>query len=91
MPINELRSFNIDNTQLTVMTPDDEAQAGSAMAFMQGLYPPRDYTEVDEENMYAPWDNGTGGWIQYPLDGYQYPHIDSLGLLDLNYIWYVKF
>ncbi|KAJ4392834.1 hypothetical protein N0V85_006813 [Neurospora sp. IMI 360204] len=66
----------IDNTQLDVLTGADSYNFHSALAFMQGLYPPS--TRVF---------NGTDGIaaallanteiLDYPLEGYQYPVIRS--------------
>ncbi|KAK1777860.1 phosphoglycerate mutase-like protein [Copromyces sp. CBS 386.78] len=66
----------IDNTQLDVLTGADSYNFHSALALMQGLYPPS--TRVF---------NGTDGIaaallanteiLDYPLEGYQYPVIRS--------------
>jgi hypothetical protein len=85
MPIKGISRDTIQNSQLDVLALDDEYQAASALAFMQGLYPPRrlELPIEDEENTYAPGDS----LIQYPLDGYQYPNIETVSELDLSYIW----
>ncbi|TVY35660.1 hypothetical protein LSUB1_G006321 [Lachnellula subtilissima] len=83
-PIDGLQENEIDNGQMSVLSTTDEYITASALAFMQGLYPPRSTaTEVvDEESIM-----GNGTLEQFPLNGYQYPNIASLSLLDFNYIW----
>ncbi len=81
VPIEGLNVNGIDNAQMTLLSTDDEYVSGSALAFMQGFYPPRAVT-VDESSML-----GNGTLEQYPLDNYQYPNIGTLSPLDFNYIW----
>lgn len=82
-PIMGLSPDNIDNTLIQVHSTNDEFVSVSAQAFMQGLYPPRaNVPVVDEESIM-----GTGDLVQYPLNGYQYPNIETLGSLDMNKIW----
>ena len=78
-PINGLSKDDIVNSQLSTWALGDEFVAGSATAFMQGLYPPRKgYLSTDEEYLdTAAW-GGIGGLFTYPLDGYQYPAIKTL-------------
>ncbi|KAH7410767.1 histidine acid phosphatase-like protein [Cadophora sp. MPI-SDFR-AT-0126] len=80
--INGLNKNNIDNAQLDVMTMEDPYLAASAMAFMQGLYPPFDAITSDEEAA-----RGDGGRYEFPLNGYQYPRIATMSELDFNHIW----
>ncbi|TVY83049.1 hypothetical protein LSUE1_G004570, partial [Lachnellula suecica] len=81
-PINGLSVNAIDNSQMDVSGMTDEYVTASALAFMQGLYPPRDAVIVDGESIM-----GNGSLEQFPLDGYQYPNIASMSALDYNYIW----
>ncbi len=81
-PIPGLSVNAIDNTQLYLLARDDDYIAGSAQAFMQGVYPPLGSAHVDEESILS---NGT--LVQYPLGGYQYPTIDTISPLDFNYVW----
>jgi hypothetical protein len=80
-PINGLSTNMIANSQLYVLGTDDEYVSGSAMAFMQGLYPPVGFV-VNEESEMANMSVVSG-----PLGNYQYPSIESVGALDFNYIW----
>jgi len=84
LPINGLNSSVLINSQMEVMGMTDEYVTASALAFMQGLYPPR--------ALVAPVINSqtklsNGSWQQAPLNGYQYPNIESMSSLDFNYIW----
>jgi hypothetical protein len=79
--INGISQSDIVNTQLDVLTTDDEFMTGSAVAFMQGLYPPKGQgspPSMSEEYRYTPGAGGLGTLIQYPLDGYQYPDIRTV-------------
>ena len=80
--INGLATASIDNTQIYVLSTDDEFISGSATAFMQGLYPPRGVPIIDAEDQL-----GNGTLIAFPLDNYQYPNIGTVSELDFNYIW----
>jgi hypothetical protein len=84
-PISGLSVNVIDNTQLYLLARDDDYIAGSAQAFMQGVYPPLGSAYVDQESILS---NGT--LVQYPIGGYQYPTIDTISPLDFNYVWYVQ-
>ncbi|KAK0121118.1 hypothetical protein ONS96_011300 [Cadophora gregata f. sp. sojae] len=64
------------------MTTDEPYLAASALAFMQGLYPPFDTISSDEEAA-----RGDGGTYEFPLNGYQYPRVATLSELDFNHIW----
>lgn len=84
-PIPGLEVNTIDNTQLYLLATDDDYIAGSAQAFMQGVYPPLGLAYVDQESILS-----DGTLVQYPLGGYQYATIDTISPLDFNYIWYVE-
>jgi hypothetical protein len=81
-PINGISSSAIDNSQLVVFSTDDPWVSASAMAFLQALYPPRDSIVVDLESIL-----GNSSLDQYPLNGYQYPNIETLSVLDFNRLW----
>ncbi|KAK3315226.1 histidine phosphatase superfamily [Apodospora peruviana] len=86
-PIVDIQPNAIDNTQLEVVSNTDSWIFNSALAFMQGLYPP----------ISQAFNNNTGGMdgamltdgtlVNYPLDGYQYPNIKTSSLLDPDSIW----
>ncbi|KAI5928199.1 histidine phosphatase superfamily [Camillea tinctor] len=70
----------IDNNQISIYSTPDDFVTGSTLAFMQGLYPP-----VAGSSDASTLANGTT--IEYPLNGYQYPNIQTLSGLDPNSIW----
>jgi len=77
----------IDSSQLTVESSTDRCSSASAMAFMQGLYPPWLHTtcdlEVPEHTRFA-----NGSLLNYPLCGYQYPNIRTISpMTDPDSIW----
>ena len=84
-----LNTNAIDNTQLDVITGPGSYNFHSALALMQGLYPPS--TRVF---------NGTDGIaaallantdiVDYPLEGYQYPVIRSPSVDDPEFVSYVN-
>lgn len=83
-PISGLSVADIDNSQIEILSTDDEFVSASALAFMQGLYPPVGGVVVDEETLLS--NMTVENW---PLGGYQYPNIGTVSPLDLNSIWYV--
>jgi hypothetical protein len=80
--INGISQSAIDNSQLVVLSTDDPWISASAMAFLQALYPPSNSIVVDLESML-----GNSSLAQYPLEGYQYPNIETLSVLDFNRLW----
>ncbi|KAK7429581.1 hypothetical protein QQZ08_003961 [Neonectria magnoliae] len=83
--IQDMNNDLIDNTVLDLTSRTDQYVSGGAMAFMQGLYPPSsDAFENDADLIEMARDYSQGGdnLTDYPLDGYQYPNIRTLGILD---------
>ncbi|KAF2637100.1 phosphoglycerate mutase-like protein [Massarina eburnea CBS 473.64] len=78
----------IKNDQVLIQTLDKPYLVSSAQAFMQGLYPPskmnitQDFPFLD-----ATYGLADGTNVDYPMDGYQYPHIQVLGELDPQSIY----
>ncbi|KAL8380876.1 hypothetical protein RB595_005257 [Gaeumannomyces hyphopodioides] len=85
--ILDLERNAIDNTQLSVQTSSDPHMGPSAMAFFQGLYPPLNQSVskgaggMESATLYD------GSLVNFPLDGYQYPRIQTLSSSDPEYIW----
>lgn len=87
LPIYGLEANALDTTQVTVLSTDDSYIAASALAFMQGLYPP----QTDE----FAYDNGgrsaavlaNGARVNFPLNGYQYPLVTTTPLTDPASSW----
>ncbi|KIW11909.1 hypothetical protein PV08_09182 [Exophiala spinifera] len=72
--------------QINVLSTDEQYVSASALAFLQGLYPPLElssnWTYIEGQSTVA---NGTN--IVAPLNGYQYPQITTISSNDLNSIW----
>lgn len=71
--IQSISASNLHSEDLAVFTKTEQYNIGSAQAFMQGLYPPI-------SKLKDPLANGTSS--NYPLNGYQYPRIITLGDTD---------
>ncbi|GKT47125.1 uncharacterized protein ColSpa_07306 [Colletotrichum spaethianum] len=82
-PIKGIARNVIEHEQLSILSVPDAHIAASASSFMQGLYPP--ITQVfasDTGGMNISYSTLSGNSTQYPLDGYQYPIIETLGFSD---------
>jgi hypothetical protein len=81
-----IASYQLEYDQLTVLSTDDQYVFASALAFMQGLYPPLEtssnYTYIAGQSTLQ---NGSN--VVAPLNGYQYPNINAVSSNDLNSIW----
>ncbi|ETI21138.1 hypothetical protein G647_07482 [Cladophialophora carrionii CBS 160.54] len=81
-----IASYQLEYDQLTVLSTDDQYVFASALAFMQGLYPPLEtssnYTYIAGQSTIQ---NGSN--VMAPLNGYQYPDITTVSTNDLNSIW----
>jgi hypothetical protein len=84
--ISGIDPFFYDSNSVFVLAPDDEVIVNSAQAFMQGVYPPLDYTVKYQPN--PPESVLANGTItQAPLGGYQYANIHVASSLDYNSVW----
>ncbi|KAI9748945.1 MAG: hypothetical protein M1815_002852 [Lichina confinis] len=85
-PIWGLRTHRISDHQVHVGVAGAGPTAGSALAFMQGLYPPLDNSSkgvvLSSQSLLANGSNVVG-----PLGGYQYPRMNSPSILDPDSIW----
>ncbi|KND94197.1 Heterokaryon incompatibility protein 6, OR allele, partial [Tolypocladium ophioglossoides CBS 100239] len=82
--IQNMAKDAIDNRQLTVLSLADEWVAAGALAFMQGLYPAKTDAFVDGaggKDLSHDYADG-GNVTEYPLNGYQYPKIQTLTTQD---------
>ncbi|POR34591.1 Heterokaryon incompatibility protein 6, OR allele, partial [Tolypocladium paradoxum] len=83
-PIQNMPKDAIDNRQLAVLSQADDWVAAGALAFIQGLYPAKTGAFVDAAggtdlgHDYVHGSNVT----EYPLNGYQYPKIQTLTTAD---------
>ena len=85
-PIWGLRTHRISDHQVHVGVAGAGPTAGSALAFMQGLYPPLDNSSkgvvLSSQSLLANGSNVVG-----PLGGYQYARMNSPSILDPDSIW----
>ncbi|KAL1880000.1 hypothetical protein VTK73DRAFT_6390 [Phialemonium thermophilum] len=86
-PIEGVEINAIDNSQLYISSSNDGYSTASALAFLQGLYPPLSQAFSDSSGGMAAARLANGSIVDYPLDGYQYPDIQAPSVLDPNYIW----
>ncbi|PMB73877.1 hypothetical protein BM221_001304 [Beauveria bassiana] len=83
--IQGLSQNAIDNAQLKILAQTDEWVVGGAVAFMQALYPPNSNAFSKAAGGQTSADNGgNSNATSYPLDGYQYPQIETLASTDAN-------
>ena len=84
--IRNISPYQLSNDEITILSSDSQYISASAQAFMQGLYPPLEgvfnSTYVSGQSMLA---NGTN--VIAPLNGMQYPNIQTLSSYDLNSVW----
>ncbi|KAB5586207.1 histidine phosphatase superfamily [Coniochaeta sp. 2T2.1] len=85
--IQGVEPLAIDGSQTSVITTNDGYISTSAMAFMQGLYPPVDLAVANSAGGLRAAALANGTVIDYPLNGYQYPDINTLSTLDPDFIW----
>jgi hypothetical protein len=79
----------IDNSQLNVESSTDECSAASAIAFMDGLYPPSPHATCDLDISSHNRDANSSN-VDYSLCGNQYPNIRTISPgHDPDSIWYV--
>ncbi|KAK1982345.1 histidine phosphatase superfamily [Colletotrichum cereale] len=83
VPIQGMARNVLQHEQLAILSVPDSHVVASANAFMQGLYPPITMAfSADTGGTNISYSTLTGNSTQYPLDGYQYPLIETLGLSD---------
>ncbi|KAK8095047.1 Histidine acid phosphatase [Apiospora hydei] len=81
-PIVGLSQRALDNSQLDIVTNADTYNVASAMAFLQGLYPPTPGAFVENDGDLNASTLSNGSMVEFPLDGYQYPNIQATSILD---------
>lgn len=74
--INNISTDALDNVQISVISTIEQYTGASAIAFMQGLYPPTNVSLDGISTLATPSTNGSGATT--PLDGYQYPQLYTL-------------
>ncbi|KAK2058394.1 phosphoglycerate mutase-like protein [Colletotrichum caudatum] len=82
-PIQGMARNVLEHEQLAILSAPDSHIVAGANAFMQGLYPPITKAfAADTGGTNISYSTLTGVSAQYPLDGYQYPVIETLGSSD---------
>ena len=79
----------IDNSQIEIISTTDSFIFTSALAFMQGLYPPIQQAS-ESSGVVNSAIASNGSLVNYPLGGYQYPNIETSTVFDPADIWLVK-
>ncbi|KAI4216004.1 MAG: hypothetical protein LQ351_001500 [Letrouitia transgressa] len=83
--IDGLSQDVLDDAQTYILSFTSQYAVASALAFMQGLYPPANLSSSPEVNRMSILTNGS--ILDYPLGGYQYPHIFTASPVDPNSIF----
>lgn len=85
--IQGLESNSLDNSQVLSLSTDDSYVAASALAFLQGLYPP-------QTQDFASGNGGRDAAVladnkryDFPLNGYQYPLVATFSEEDSTSSW----
>ncbi|KAK4165102.1 histidine phosphatase superfamily [Cladorrhinum sp. PSN259] len=87
-PISGISRNAIDNNQVSIISTTDSYVVGSAMAFLQGLYPPVTQAFPSSTGGIEAASLSNGSIVNYPLDGYQYPNIRTVSrVVDPDSIW----
>ncbi|KAH7039873.1 histidine phosphatase superfamily [Microdochium trichocladiopsis] len=86
-PISNIDDKALFTSQLSVSTSTDDWVFGSALAFTQGLYPPVTQVFAQGNGVANSSYLANGTLVVFPLDGYQYPNIRTLSILDPSSIW----
>ncbi|KAK2735408.1 histidine acid [Colletotrichum kahawae] len=82
-PIRDIAPNVVDHVQLHILSLPDAHVVAGAQAFLQALYPPISHTfAVDTGGSNVSFSTTSGNYTEYPLDGYQYPVIQTAGYLD---------
>lgn len=81
--ISNMSTIYLDNNEVNILTDSDEWNSATALAFMQGLFPPLGPSyQVGGQDDLA---NGT--IVEAPLNYYQYPNLGSASSNDLRSIF----
>ncbi|KXJ96332.1 histidine phosphatase superfamily [Microdochium bolleyi] len=86
-PIAGIDSNALFTSQLSISSSADDWVFGSALAFTQGLYPPTTAVLAGGNGPANSSYLANGSMVVSPLNGYQYPSIRTLSVLDPSSIW----
>ncbi|TLS27574.1 hypothetical protein PpBr36_04355, partial [Pyricularia pennisetigena] len=85
--ISSLDTDSLDSTKISILSSDDAYVSSSAIAFMQGLYPPVTGTMAGIAGGAAVARLANNSVLEFPLNGYQYPRIQASSMSSPESIW----
>ncbi|TLD08337.1 uncharacterized protein PgNI_07046 [Pyricularia grisea] len=85
--ISSLDADSLDSTKISVVSSDDAYVSSSAIAFMQGLYPPVTGTMAGIAGGAAVARLANNSVVEFPLNGYQYPRVQASSMLSSESVW----
>lgn len=86
--IRDISHYQLNVDEVSVYSTDYQYVVGSAQAFLQGLYPPlRHASNLNYTQLLGVSELANGTNVVAPLDGYQYPDINTLSSYDLRSVW----
>ncbi|TLD24022.1 hypothetical protein PspLS_06496 [Pyricularia sp. CBS 133598] len=85
--ISSLDTDSLDSTKISISSSDDAYVSSSALAFMQGLYPPVTGTMAGIAGGAAAARLADNSVVDFPLNGYQYPRIQTSSMLSSESVW----
>ncbi|OTA99880.1 hypothetical protein M426DRAFT_35400, partial [Hypoxylon sp. CI-4A] len=86
-PIADIERQALDNNQLSIYSTAEDYVVAGALAFLQGLYPPVTQSFARNNGGVNASTLANGTVVNYPLDGYQYPNIQTIPISDMNSVW----
>jgi hypothetical protein len=84
-----LSAFAIDNDEINIYTDSASYSTASAEAFFQAFYPPYSPLNITGAAVDPTLLTANQTYVEFPLNGYQYPDIQSFSQTDPNGIWLV--
>ena len=84
-PVHGISTEVLNNAQIDIVSAEDEWVVAGALAFMQGLYPPVTGSVKElpgGEDMARNLASNDTDLVDFPLDGYQYPILQTLSSHD---------
>lgn len=82
--VNNISTDALDNIEIFIMSTAEQYTVASAIAFMQGLYPPTNISLDGTSNFVSPPTNESTA--NAPFEGYQYPQLYTASPQDPNSI-----
>ncbi|KAI7924616.1 hypothetical protein M0657_000907 [Pyricularia oryzae] len=85
--IPSLDPDSLDSTKISILSSDDAYVSSSAIAFMQGLYPPVTGTMAGIAGGASVARLANNSFVEFPLNGYQYPRVQASSMLSSESVW----